>query len=79
MIVNEKATKQMTVEFLLLQVTLRLSTMNQGPYHNGSCKRPRNTKCELYIEHNNQPNLMQKWLSCELQSSFTEFMFGDTT
>ena len=46
MIVHETATHQMTVEFKLLQVPLQPSTMNQSPYNNGSCKRPRNTKCE---------------------------------
>ena len=42
MLVHETASQQMTVEFKLLQVLLRHSTMNQSPYHNGSCKRPRN-------------------------------------
>ena len=39
-------THQMTVEFKLLQVPLRPTTMNQSPYNNGGCKRPRNTKRE---------------------------------
>ena len=46
MIVHETATDQMTVIFKFLWVSLRPSTMNQGKYHNGSRKRPRNTKCE---------------------------------
>ena len=45
-IVHETATDQVTLEFKLLQVPLLPSTMNQSPYHNGSCKRPQNTKCE---------------------------------
>ena len=56
-IVHETATHQMTVEFKLIQVPLRPSTMNQSQYHNGSCKRPRNTKCETT---HNRPNLFQK-------------------
>ena len=46
MIVHETATHQITVELKLLQVTLWPLTMNQSPYHNGSCKRPGNTNCE---------------------------------
>ena len=46
MIVNETGTNQMPTDFKLLQVPLRPSKMNQGAYHNGSCKRPRNTKSE---------------------------------
>ena len=38
--VHETAIHRMTVEFNLIQVPLRPSTMNQNPYHNGSCKRP---------------------------------------
>ena len=41
MTVHEPATHQMTVEFKLLQVPLRPSTINQSPYHNKS-----RTKCE---------------------------------
>ena len=41
MIVHKTATHQMTVEFKLLQVTLQLATMNQSPYHNRRCKRPK--------------------------------------
>ena len=51
MIVHETTTHRMTVEFKLLQVSLWPSTMNQSPYHNGSCKRPKNTQCEtIYIK-----------------------------
>ena len=46
MIVHETATHQMTVEFKLLQIPLWPSTMNQSPYHNVSCKMPRNKNCE---------------------------------
>ena len=46
MIVHEKATNQMTVEFNLLQVQLRPSIMNQSQYHNGNFKMARNTKCK---------------------------------
>ena len=47
MIVYETATHQVTVEFKLLQVPLWPSTMNQSPYQNGSCKRPRVTKANF--------------------------------
>ena len=43
MIAQETAIHQTTVEFKLLQVPLWPSTMDQSPYYNGSCKRPRNT------------------------------------
>ena len=57
MIVHETAIHQVTVEFKLLQVSIRPSTMNQSPYHNGSCKGP-----EIQIvKHDNRPNLKQKW------------------
>ena len=46
MLVHETAIHQMRVESKHLYVPLRPSTMNQIPHHNGSCKRPRNTKCE---------------------------------
>ena len=54
MIVLETATHQMTVEFKLLQVPLRPSIINQRPYHNGSCKRPRDIKCETIYETEKQ-------------------------
>ena len=38
MIVHKTETHHVTVEFLLLQVQLWPSTVNQSPYHNGSCK-----------------------------------------
>ena len=28
------------------KITFRPSIMNQSPYHNTSCKRPRSTKCD---------------------------------
>ena len=43
---NFHETATLTVELELLKVPLRPSTMNQTPYHNRSCKRPRNIKCE---------------------------------
>ena len=61
MIVPETATHQTTVEFKLLQVPLRPSIINQSPYHNGSCKKPRNKNVKLYIKHDNRPNLLQTW------------------
>ena len=56
MIVHETATHQLIIEFKLLDVPVRPSTMKQSPKHNGSCKRPRNTKCQS-IHGTRQSNL----------------------
>ena len=63
MIAHKRATHQMTVEFKFLQVSLRPSTMNTSPYHNGSCKTvkgPEIQNLKLNIKHDNRPKLMQK-------------------
>ena len=59
MIVHETATHQVTVKFKLLQVPLWPSTMNHTIKE--AVKGPEIQNVKLYIKHNNQPNLKQKW------------------
>ena len=62
MIVHETAIHQMTVELKLLQIPLRPPTLNQCPYHNGSCKDLEIQNVKQYIKHDDiRPNLMIKW------------------
>ena len=61
MIVHDTATHQSTLEFKLLQVPLWPSIMNQNPYHNVSCKRPRNTKSETI--QNGEQITINVWLN----------------
>ena len=60
MVVHETAIQQITVESNLLHVPLRSSIKYRSPYHNGSCKRPQNRKCEKIIKQDYQPNLLKK-------------------
>ena len=61
MIVHERATHQMTIEFKLPQVPLQPSSMNWSPYQNGALKGPEIQNVKLYIKHDNRLSLMQKW------------------
>ena len=61
MIVHETAIHQMKVQFKLLQVPLWPSTMNQSPHHNRSCKSSEIQIVNLFIKHDNQPNLLKNF------------------
>ena len=56
MIIHGIAIHQITVEIKLLQVPLRLSIMNQSPYHNKAVKGPKIQNVKLFIKHENRPS-----------------------